>query len=56
MKLIMKIIDFILSLFRKKSPKLKKLESQKEKLEKELKEIEDENPDTDSNIDYINNK
>ena len=56
MNILTKIIDFILSLFRKKSEKLERLESRKEKLEKELKEIEDENPDTDSNLDYINDK
>jgi hypothetical protein len=56
MSFITSVIDFILGLFRKKSTKLKKLEKKRELLQKALKEIDDEDPDTDSNIDYINTK
>ena len=40
MKLISKLLNFIISLFRKKSPEETELEKRKEELEEKLEEIE----------------
>lgn len=51
--MIGKIIEFILSLFRRKSKKQSELEKIVEEHEKKLKEIKDEKHDIDSVADYF---